>query len=77
MKLLHLAALALLNHPPAKANLINPREYNLFLPGRAAGATEVVCREKVNVNKQNFYADSRETFKGTRKFLPKAIIQQA
>ena len=77
MKLLILSALALLIHPSANANIINPREYNLFLLGRVVGATEVVCREKVNVNKRNFYADSREIFNDTREILPEEIVKQA
>jgi hypothetical protein len=40
------------------------------------GATEFVCREKVNVNKRNFYADSREIFNDTRKILPEEIVNQ-
>ena len=77
MKLLILSALALLIHPPANANLINPREYNLFLLGRVVGATEVVCREKGNVNKRNVYADSREIFNDTREILLQEIVKQA
>ena len=45
--------------------------------GTAVGATEVVCRENVSINKQNVYADSKQIFDEPKKILPHKIIEQA
>ena len=51
MKPFSLSVLLLLIHMPAHADLINKREYNVFLLGRVAGATELARREKVGIDK--------------------------
>ena len=49
----------------------------MFMLGRAVGATEVACRENVSINKQNFYADSKQIFNESMKILPNKIVTQA
>ena len=70
MKLLFASVIAPLIHPPASTNLVNKREYNMFMLGRVVGTTEVVCRENVSINKQNVYADSKQIFNETKKINP-------
>ena len=77
MKLLFASVIPLLIHPPANANLINKREYNMFMLGRAVGATEVVFRENVSINKQNIYADPKQIFNETKEIPPYKIVEQA
>ena len=77
MKLFSLSALLLLIHMPAHANLINKKEYNMFLLGRVVGATELACREKVGINKEKFYKDSKKVFKEIKAVLPEAIVNRA
>ena len=77
MKLMFASIIALLIHPPANANLINKREYNMFILGRVVGATEVVFRENVSINKQNIYADPKQIFNETKEIPPYKIVEQA
>ena len=77
MKPFSLSALLLLIQMPAHANLINKRDYNMFLLGRVVGATELACREKVGIDKAKFYKDSKKVFKEIKAVLPDAIVNRA